>query len=280
MKRTIAFALALLMLPVTLAGCASARATTANARWSEPPVAVNDDASTEPSPSPSPSPSPRPSPSPSAVRMPSPTPKKSTPAATAGGSLVVYGIAFTVASGGTGVVGSGTKGLKRYAVAVQNGLSESPASVASTVDSVLDAGQRGWRQEGWTFQRVSAAPYDFVVELTTAANTDYICGKYGINTGGTVNCRGGQNVVINLDRWENGTNGTTTGATPYDPATYRILAINHEVGHALGHAQHLGCPATGSLAPVMMTQYYGLDGCLPNVWPYDADGKYINGPPA
>jgi hypothetical protein len=192
---------------------------------------------------------------------------------------VVYGTTFTLASGGTGVVGSGTKGLKRYAVAVQSGLSETPAQVASTVDSVLGNGARGWQQEGWTFQRVSAAPYDFVVELATPATTDLICGKYGIHTAGQVNCRGGQNVVLNLDRWENGTNGTTTGSTPYDPATYRILAVNHEVGHALGHAQHLACPAAGSLAPVMMTQYYGLGGCLPNVWPYDQSGRYVSGPP-
>jgi hypothetical protein len=192
----------------------------------------------------------------------------------------VYGTTFTLATGGTKVVGSGGKGLKRYAVAVQAGLSEAPADVASTVDSVLDNAARGWQQEGWTFQRVSAAPYDFVVELATASTTDYICGKYGIHTAGVVNCRGGQNVVLNLDRWEQGTNGTTTGSTPYDPATYRILAVNHEVGHALGHAQHLDCPAAGSLAPVMMTQYYGLNGCLPNVWPYDENGKYIDGPPA
>jgi hypothetical protein len=30
----------------------------------------------------------------------------------------------------------------------------------------------------------------------------------------------------------------------------------------------------------MMTQYYGLGGCLPNVWPYDGNGVYISGPPA
>jgi hypothetical protein len=126
---------------------------------------------------------------------------------------------------------------------------------------------------------VSGAPYDFVVELATAQTTDYICGKYGIHTAGQVNCRGGPNVVINLDRWEQGTNGTTTGATPYDPATYRILAVNHEVGHALGHG-HVGCPAAGSLAPVMMTQYFGLNGCQPNVWPYDPNGNYIDGPAA
>jgi hypothetical protein len=182
-----------------------------------------------------------------------------------------------VASGGTGLVGS-TSNVKRYMVAVQAGLTESPASVASTVDSILDNTSRGWIKGGWGFQRVSSGPYDFVVELATASTTDFICGKYGINTGGVVNCRGGPNVVINLDRWEQGTNGTTTGSTPYDPATYRILAVNHEVGHALGHG-HVGCPAAGSLAPVMMTQYYGLNGCLPNVWPFDENGNYIDGPP-
>ena len=66
-------------------------------------------------------------------------------------------------------------------------------------------------------------------------------------------------MVINLDRLEQDTNDTTTRATPYDPATYRILAVNHEVGHALGHG-HVGCQSTGGLAPVMMTQYFGLNG--------------------
>jgi hypothetical protein len=274
-KRLIASVAVLLL---TLTGCAGVNAThPAAAQWNAPASPdVNDDATIIPSPDPT-SPSPSPTAKASPTHKPSATPKKFTPTSSL---RVVYGVNFTIASGGTGIVGPASGKLERYEVAVQNGLSESPSSVAATVDSILDNQTRGWSRSGkWRFQRVSSGPYSFVVELTTAANTDMICGKYGIETDGVVNCRGQANVVINLTRWEQGTNGTTSGVTPYDPATYRILAVNHEVGHALGFS-HMTCPSSGSLAPVMMTQYYGLNGCKPNVWPYDTSGTFLQGPKA
>lgn len=80
-------------------------------------------------------------------------------------------------------------------------------------------------------------------------------------------------MVVNLRRW-------LLGSPTFDgpPADYRHLIINHEVGHEIGIQQHLGCPGAGKLAPVMMQQIKGLDGCRANAWPYDEDGEYVTGP--
>jgi Protein of unknown function (DUF3152) len=73
--------------------------------------------------------------------------------------------------------------------------------------------------------------------------------------------------IINDARW-------VRGAVAYgsDLAGYRTYVINHEVGHALGHA-HQACPRDGALAPVMLQQTLGLQRpgggqCRPNPWPY------------
>ena len=38
--------------------------------------------------------------------------------------------------------------------------------------------------------------------------------------------------------------------------------VNHEVGHTFGHG-HVGCPAGGEPAPVMMQQTEGVAPCAP-----------------
>jgi hypothetical protein len=265
---------------LVLAGCGSRPRTSAVAQPPPPAPAVNDNAPGPPadlltprSPAVSRSPSAKPRTSP--TRKATPTVKPTTPASDV---LVVLGAAaphtFAVARGGTTVRGTGGR-LLRYKVAVEKGLSETPAGVSATVDPVLGNLTRGWLAGGaLRFQRVFAGAADFIVELATPATTDDICRRHGLITGGQVSCRGQQDVVINLARWERGTNGTTEGATVYSPADYRILVINHEVGHALGHG-HLPCAAAGAPAPVMMPSYFGLDGCVQNLWPYGADGTYV-----
>ncbi|MFF2514026.1 DUF3152 domain-containing protein [Streptomyces sp. NPDC058086] len=178
---------------------------------------------------------------------------------------------FTTAGGGSGTVGRGSR-LLRYEVVVEDGLKQSAADVAKQVEGIL-ADPRGWTADGETaFRRVTGGTPDFVVRLATPVTVDKICGRYGLDTGGEVNCSVGKDVVVNLRRWL-----LATPVYAHDVAAYRALIINHEVGHFLGH-NHVTCPGAGKPAPVMMQQIKGMHGCVPNVRPYDSEGRLITGP--
>ncbi|MEQ6027014.1 DUF3152 domain-containing protein [Streptomyces salinarius] len=178
---------------------------------------------------------------------------------------------FATADGGGDRVGGSARTLT-YVVQVEDGIGIPARDVAAEVERVL-ADERGWTADGKVgFRRVADGSSDFRVRLATAGTVDDICGRYGLDTGGEVNCNVGQDVMVNLKRW--------LLATQYyadDVTSYRALIINHEVGHFLGHG-HEGCPGAGRPAPVMMQQIKGLHGCRTNVWPYDADGRPITGP--
>ncbi|MFJ6694160.1 MULTISPECIES: DUF3152 domain-containing protein [unclassified Streptomyces] len=178
---------------------------------------------------------------------------------------------FATASGGGDLVGGRGRTLT-YVVQVEDGIGIPAQDVAAEVERIL-ADERGWTADGKVgFRRVSGGASDFRVRLATAGTVDDICGQYGLDTGGEVNCNVGQDVMVNLKRW--------LLATQYyadDVTSYRALIINHEVGHFLGHG-HEGCPGAGRPAPVMMQQIKGLHGCRTNVWPYDAEGRAITGP--
>ena len=88
-------------------------------------------------------------------------------------------------------------------------------------------------------------------------------------------------MLLNESRW-------VRGAVPFqgDLGSYRQYLINHEVGHAVGFAEHVPCPEPNALAPIMMQQTLSLnnaqlremspddnypdnpDTCRPNPWPY------------
>ncbi len=160
----------------------------------------------------------------------------------------------------------------RYRVDVEKGLSLSAAAVAEEVEAVL-ADPRGWTADGKSaFRRVSDGPADFVVKVATPGTVDDVCGRAGLNTRGEYNCRAGDDVMVNLERWE-----LATPVYADDVKAYRALIINHEVGHFLDHG-HVTCPGKGKPAPAMMQQIKGMKGCVPNVWPYDRDGRLITGP--
>ncbi|MGW7280724.1 DUF3152 domain-containing protein [Streptomyces sp. NPDC054844] len=178
---------------------------------------------------------------------------------------------FATAGGGGDRVGGSGRTLT-YVVQVEDGIGIPARDVATEVERIL-ADERGWTADGEVgFRRVAGGTSDFRVRLATAETVDDICGQYGLDTGGEVNCNVGQDVMVNLKRW--------LLATQYyvdDVTSYRALIINHEVGHFLGHG-HEGCPGAGRPAPVMMQQIKGLHGCRTNVWPYDTEGRPVTGP--
>jgi hypothetical protein len=97
--------------------------------------------------------------------------------------------------------------------------------------------------------------------VATPETVDALCARAGLRTAGIYSCWNGRFAALNARRWEVGADGFP------DIATYRTYLVNHEVGHGLGYG-HLGCPATGEPAPVMMQQSKGLADCVANGWPY------------
>lgn len=162
---------------------------------------------------------------------------------------------------------SGT--LLQYDVAVENGLELDAAEFAAFVNATL-TDPRSWTAGGaWRFEQVAqGAGADFTVYLASPEQRAYLCGSQ--NT--TVSCRNGDNVVINSARW-------ITGVEHWDGTldTYRQYAVNHEVGHRLGHG-HEVCPSEGARSPVMAQQTYQLAGCVGNAWPYPGGSEYVSGP--
>jgi hypothetical protein len=156
-------------------------------------------------------------------------------------------------------VGTGGK-LYRYTVEVEDGIDPSSYAgddaFAAAVEGILSDG-KSWTQNGkLSLQRVdgSGSKPDFRVSLTTPDTTHRpnVCG-FDISFEASCYRRDFQRrVLINLSRW-------THGALAYagNLTWYREYAINHEVGHALGH-QHEGCGGDGEPAPVMMQQSFGV----------------------
>ncbi|MFW3472960.1 DUF3152 domain-containing protein [Streptomyces microflavus] len=175
---------------------------------------------------------------------------------------------FTVARAGVTKSGKG----EPYRVEVEDGIGVDPDRAAEDIAAIL-ADPRGWSHGGErTFRQVMDKSAGLVVKIGTPATTDRLCGAYGLKTRGEVNCRGGEQVMVNLKRWQ-------LGSPQFDGpvAEYRALIINHEVGHWLGRG-HETCPGKGRPAPAMMQQIDGLKGCVANAWPYDAKGRYLGGP--
>lgn len=218
---------------------------------------------------PTPTPSSTPSASPSATPSATVAPPR-TYAAT-GPNTYVY------ASGGSAVFGT-SGALKRYRVAIETGTPVLVDEFAGMVDATL-ADPRSWiAGNNVRLQRVGGetAGYSFTVYLVTPGTALKLCqaGGYDIFWRGEpyTSCRVGGKVLINISRY---LKGVPDYGAPLE--TYRQYAINHEVGHVLGHGHEL-CPGKGRPAPVMQQQTFDLQGCVAYAWPY-LDGRRYAGPP-
>lgn len=122
------------------------------------------------------------------------------------------------------------------------------------------ADPRGWGATGEiVFRHISTGRPRIWVKLATPPTTDRLCAP--TRTNGIWNCRAGNSVVVNSDRWLTG-----RSTWPGSLTEYRALIINHETGHVLGFG-HRGCSGAGTPAPVMQQQGVSLKGCRANAWP-------------
>ena len=146
-----------------------------------------------------------------------------------------------------------------YAVKIEPSLGLDPLCIKNLLFLILN------NDTGWTnvtekqFQLTSVEESDYVYIFASPEKTDELCAP--IETNSIYSCRKDQDIVLNFFRWQN-------GAVDFknDMETYRIYLINHETGHILGWG-HVGCPKEGAIAPVMMQQSKGTEGCIPYGWP-------------
>jgi hypothetical protein len=184
---------------------------------------------------------------------------------------------FKELTGTSKVYGTGGR-LYRFDLEVENGVTGvDPTQFAAIVMSSL-TNAKSWTGTGQVqLQRVaSPGQADFHVSLTSSMTVRNLCG-YSLPVETSCYDGGQARVVLNVARW-------VRGAKVYasDLATYRVYAVNHEVGHALGHNHAHQCLASG-LAPVMMQQTIGTKTatgkiCQANPWPYPPGNKDAPGP--
>lgn len=151
----------------------------------------------------------------------------------------------------------------QYRVQVETSVKLNADEVARKIQATLDD-PRGWASYGKNNFELVTAEGDGVLTfyLVSPGTAQKLCQPADIEK--KWNCRVGNKVVLNSDRW--------MYMTPIydDIEEYRSYMINHEVGHYIGQG-HVSCPKKGGLAPVMMQQSIDLGGCRPNAWPKTSD---------
>jgi ssRNA-specific RNase YbeY (16S rRNA maturation enzyme) len=150
--------------------------------------------------------------------------------------------------------------LIRFDVKVEKNL-DIPADEAARLIADILNDRRSWRGTGrWRFELVSADSdqAELHTYIVTPGTTDRLCAP--LQTRGEVSCQTGDRVVLNAKRWQFSAKSYGT-----DLANYRRYLVNHEFGHYIGYG-HVNCPGRGQLAPIMLQQTKGLDGCRKNPW--------------
>ena len=121
------------------------------------------------------------------------------------------------------------------------------------------ADPRGWRGKGVEFRQVRRGG-SFTLVLAQAATVP----SYSPVCSSMWSCRVGRYVIINQTRWQHAS--PAWNRANRSRRDYRHMVVNHETGHWLGKG-HATCPGKGRLAPVMMQQSKGTQGCRLNPWP-------------
>lgn len=146
---------------------------------------------------------------------------------------------------------------------------------SNTVYSTLND-PRGWPRAGATFQEATnedngdGSACDMTLMLATPDQMT----TFSTECSDEYSCRVGNDVIINIDRWNNATEDWLNAGGTVE--RYRTMVINHEVGHRLGHLDNeTTCRAMNQPAPLMQQQSMDLLGCTPNEWPLD-DELWVN----
>ena len=126
--------------------------------------------------------------------------------------------------------------------------------------------EHGWPRAGAVFERSTDGDCDFDLVLSQASEMPSFSPSCSVE----YSCRVDQNVIINDDRWKGAVRSWLDAGG--DLARYRVMVINHEVGHRLGHIDNeTTCAGEGQLAPLMQEQSMHLDGCKVNEYPLDSE---------